>query len=114
MVAYPDISEVHRGRRLPQGAVWEASGGVVAATDARLASQRFSGGVVARFADLARFADPARFAYLIGPPPRTTVSADNMRCAHAMVHNVLAKFGAEGGLGPALPGARPGYSRRDV
>jgi hypothetical protein len=78
------------------------SGFVIAAVvDAKLTSQRFAGAPVVRGIDL------------MVPPPDSVLVTD-MRCASARVQNVIAKFGAEHVLLPALLGARRSHLRRDV
>jgi hypothetical protein len=74
---------------------------IAAVVDAKLTSQRFAGAPVVRDIDL------------MVPPPDSVLVTD-MRCASATVQNVIAKFGAERVLLPALLGARRSHLRRDV
>jgi DNA-binding MarR family transcriptional regulator len=77
-------------------AICALDGGVViaAVVDAKLASQRFAGVPVFRDIDL------------MVPPPDGVLVTD-MRCAGATVQNVIAKFGADRVLLPALLRVRP-------
>jgi DNA-binding MarR family transcriptional regulator len=71
---------------------------VAAVVDPKLTSQRFAGAPVVRDIDL------------IVPPPDALLITD-MRCVSATVQNVVAKFGSERVLVPALLGLRPSDSR---
>jgi DNA-binding MarR family transcriptional regulator len=67
---------------------------IAAVVDPKLTSQRFAGAPVVRDLDL------------MVPPPDGVLITD-MRCSGAVVQNVIAKFGAERVLIPALLGVRP-------